>query len=378
MALTKRRAARIGFMLGLVVILAGIAAIYKLGGQTDEQPGGALHTIASFTLKGCGSCNDALDSLESIKSEYPDYDYASYDILENTDLVEKYAVEKHPTVLFLNEEGEELGRVEQNYAVQDYQDKIEELRTKEVEPVVAYEAKADPGSTNTSLFYPDRESAEYVEITQFIRSESQVKFPKIAAMHRLLELRDELPGSLENPFPEGVRFVNIDGADGVTIVTLSEEFDAIAETEQGRKAVDMIVLTLGAFKDVSSVQVMTESFQSDVLAKEGLSGLLSDDDTYVYRQADDWTPVVGTRQYNVNLLHRRDIEQLPCFCGCESIGHESNHNCYFGYRDGERILDPHAENCQICLDITDAYVELKGKGMSIDEIEREIRARYES
>src|SRR5512138_1125591 len=47
------------------------------------------------------------------------------------------------------------------------------------------------------------------------------------------------------------------------------------------------------------------------------------------------------------------MKQLPCYCGCGSIGHTSNYSCYvLDDANGAITWDDHALGCSICVDIT--------------------------
>jgi hypothetical protein len=42
--------------------------------------------------------------------------------------------------------------------------------------------------------------------------------------------------------------------------------------------------------------------------------------------------------YEFAARHPEVLGQLPCFCGCDKLGHRSNHDCFVAARDaGERV-----------------------------------------
>ena len=62
------------------------------------------------------------------------------------------------------------------------------------------------------------------------------------------------------------------------------------------------------------------------------------------------------------------LEQLPCFCGCmTSFGHKNNLFCF---------RDRHGEGCTICQDIALDARKMHDEGMSIAQIQDNIKAKY--
>jgi hypothetical protein len=69
---------------------------------------------------------------------------------------------------------------------------------------------------------------------------------------------------------------------------------------------------------------------------------------------------------------------VPCYCGCVSIGHTSNFQCYVSRIDADRTItyDPHALNCATCVDITQDSMRLWAEGRSIPDIRAYVDATY--
>jgi Protein of unknown function with PCYCGC motif len=62
------------------------------------------------------------------------------------------------------------------------------------------------------------------------------------------------------------------------------------------------------------------------------------------------------------------LEQLPCFCGCmSSFGHKNNLFCF---------KDQHGSGCEICQDIALDASKMHDQGMSITQIQDNIKAKY--
>lgn len=76
------------------------------------------------------------------------------------------------------------------------------------------------------------------------------------------------------------------------------------------------------------------------------------------------------------------LRYIPCFCGCVSQGHQSNHDCYVKRRstDGRVVeWDSHGLVCPLAPDITGDVMLWHEKGRPLsrirNDIDREFRAR---
>ena len=69
---------------------------------------------------------------------------------------------------------------------------------------------------------------------------------------------------------------------------------------------------------------------------------------------------------------------IPCYCGCKSIGHQSNYFCYVSSVDVDGVItyDPHALGCSICVDITQDSMQMLQGGKSVPEIKAYIDQEY--
>jgi hypothetical protein len=62
------------------------------------------------------------------------------------------------------------------------------------------------------------------------------------------------------------------------------------------------------------------------------------------------------------------LEQLPCFCGCmSSFGHKNNLFCF---------KDQHGSGCNLCQDIALDARKMHDQGMSIAQIQENIKNKY--
>jgi hypothetical protein len=75
------------------------------------------------------------------------------------------------------------------------------------------------------------------------------------------------------------------------------------------------------------------------------------------------------------------IDWMPCYCGCDTMGHRSNLDCYFkrSPAGSTRVAwEEHASYCQICVDITLTAKKLLGDGKSLLAIRQAVDRTYGS
>jgi hypothetical protein len=79
--------------------------------------------------------------------------------------------------------------------------------------------------------------------------------------------------------------------------------------------------------------------------------------------------------------HGDVLDYIPCYCGCTSEGHRSNHDCYVKERSADgRVLEwtPHGITCRIGLDITGDVSLWHEHGKPLRTIRRDIEDEYAS
>jgi hypothetical protein len=89
-------------------------------------------------------------------------------------------------------------------------------------------------------------------------------------------------------------------------------------------------------------------------------------------------PEVVRSAYQFAVTNPDVLTQLPCYCGCGSMGHTSNYACYIAEEnsDGAIIFDNHALGCSICVDITVDAMRMLDDGQSIDVIRSYVDQTY--
>jgi hypothetical protein len=91
-------------------------------------------------------------------------------------------------------------------------------------------------------------------------------------------------------------------------------------------------------------------------------------------------PMPVVRQvYEFAARHPEVLQYVPCYCGCERVGHEGNHACFVKSRAANgRITawDSHGIGCGICLDIGRKSMTMFNAGMSVAAIRAAIEKEY--
>ena len=95
-------------------------------------------------------------------------------------------------------------------------------------------------------------------------------------------------------------------------------------------------------------------------------------------QAVQDAPVTVQQAYQFNVANPDVMTQIPCYCGCGSMGHTSNYDCYVAdvAADGAVSYDSHALGCSICVDITQDTMRLLKQGKTVVETKADIDRTY--
>lgn len=89
-------------------------------------------------------------------------------------------------------------------------------------------------------------------------------------------------------------------------------------------------------------------------------------------------PTVVQQAYQFAAANPDILKHVPCYCGCEDIGHTSNYSCYVSGVDenGQITYDSHALGCSLCVDITQDTMRLLKQGKTVTEIRTYIDQTY--
>jgi hypothetical protein len=85
--------------------------------------------------------------------------------------------------------------------------------------------------------------------------------------------------------------------------------------------------------------------------------------------------------YSFAALNADVLAYIPCYCGCESQSHRSNHDCYIKQRsaDGRVVAwDAHGLTCPLARNITGDVSLWREQGKSLSTIRRDIEQEYAS
>jgi hypothetical protein len=77
--------------------------------------------------------------------------------------------------------------------------------------------------------------------------------------------------------------------------------------------------------------------------------------------------------------HPEVMKFVPCFCGCHHGGHKDNHDCFVSGRDAAgnvKTWEPHALECQVCVDVAYQALQLHNSGASVSAIRDAIEKKY--
>jgi hypothetical protein len=85
--------------------------------------------------------------------------------------------------------------------------------------------------------------------------------------------------------------------------------------------------------------------------------------------------------YEFAARHPEVLQYVPCYCGCESLGHAGNHACFVKRRAADgRILEwePHGSGCTICVDVARDAMLMFNSGASAGAIRAAIDQKWGS
>jgi hypothetical protein len=89
-------------------------------------------------------------------------------------------------------------------------------------------------------------------------------------------------------------------------------------------------------------------------------------------------PVSVQQAYQFAFANSDVMTQIPCYCGCGTMGHTSNYSCYVSSVDasGTVTYDSHALGCSICVDITQDAMRMLKDGKTVPEIRAYVDQTY--
>jgi len=85
--------------------------------------------------------------------------------------------------------------------------------------------------------------------------------------------------------------------------------------------------------------------------------------------------------YEFAARHPEVLQYVPCYCGCERVGHTANHSCFIKSRAADgRVTewDTHGIGCTICIDVAREAMGLFNSGSKPAAIRAAIDTKYGS
>jgi hypothetical protein len=93
-------------------------------------------------------------------------------------------------------------------------------------------------------------------------------------------------------------------------------------------------------------------------------------------------PMAMVKQvYEFAARHPEVLQYVPCYCGCERVGHGGNHDCFVKTRAANGTVtewDTHGIGCAICLDVARDAMTLFNSGAQVAQIRTAIDRKYAS
>jgi hypothetical protein len=83
--------------------------------------------------------------------------------------------------------------------------------------------------------------------------------------------------------------------------------------------------------------------------------------------------------YTFAAHHGEVLRYVPCFCGCERMGHHANDECFIAKRSATgKVIEwqPHGIICEICLDVAHEAMQMHEAGTPIDQIRTAIDKKW--
>ncbi len=77
--------------------------------------------------------------------------------------------------------------------------------------------------------------------------------------------------------------------------------------------------------------------------------------------------------------HPEVLTYMPCFCGCDHLGHQGNEDCFVRQRNsnGDVVAwEPHGSECQVCIDVGQQAMQMFNSGASLKQIRDSIEKKY--
>jgi hypothetical protein len=90
-------------------------------------------------------------------------------------------------------------------------------------------------------------------------------------------------------------------------------------------------------------------------------------------------PDVVRAAYKFAAEHPEVMSYVPCYCGCEHMGHRGNEDCFVKARDvnGDVVeWEDHGMECAVCLDVATKALQMYTSGASVVDIRAAVEKQW--
>ena len=90
-------------------------------------------------------------------------------------------------------------------------------------------------------------------------------------------------------------------------------------------------------------------------------------------------PQVVAQVFQFAAEHPEVLSYIPCFCGCDHMGHKGNDDCFVKQRasNGDVVVwEPHGTECQVCIDVGQQAMQMYSSGASVSQIRAAVEQKY--
>jgi hypothetical protein len=91
------------------------------------------------------------------------------------------------------------------------------------------------------------------------------------------------------------------------------------------------------------------------------------------------SPQVVAAVFKFAAEHPEVLNYVPCFCGCDHMGHKGNTDCFVKSRaaNGDVLQwEPHGTECQVCIDVGQQAMQMYSSGASVRQIRAAVEQKY--
>ena len=91
------------------------------------------------------------------------------------------------------------------------------------------------------------------------------------------------------------------------------------------------------------------------------------------------SPQVVAAVFRFAAEHPDVLAYVPCFCGCDHMGHKGNDDCFVKSRSAEGDViewEPHGMDCAVCIDVANEAMQMTRSGASVTDIRTAIEKKW--